>query len=67
MTNTSDLQAIDSAHFLHPFTDFKEFLEFIHYRKRYWLLPIIIVLLALSGFIVFLETSTISPFIYVLF
>ncbi len=46
---------------------FKEFLEFIQYRKRYWLLPIIIVLLALSSLIVFMETSTIAPFIYALF
>lgn len=44
-----------------------EFWEFTKVRKRFWLLPIIIVLLLLSGLIVFTETSAIAPFIYALF
>ena len=44
-----------------------EFWEFLKYRKRYWLLPIVLVLLLLSGLIVFTETSAIAPFIYALF
>jgi hypothetical protein len=44
-----------------------EFWEFMKVRKRFWLLPIIIVLLLLSGLIVFTETSAIAPFIYALF
>jgi hypothetical protein len=44
-----------------------EFWEFIKYRKRYWLLPILIVLFILSGIIVFAESSAIAPFIYALF
>jgi hypothetical protein len=44
-----------------------EFWQFMKVRKRFWLLPVIIVLLLLSGLIVFTETSAIAPFIYALF
>ena len=44
-----------------------EFWEFLKFRKRYWLLPIIIVLLLLGGLIVFTESSAVAPFIYALF
>ncbi|MBW1705602.1 MAG: hypothetical protein JRJ86_10615 [Deltaproteobacteria bacterium] len=44
-----------------------EFWEFLRIRKRYWLLPIIIVLLLLGGLIVFTESSAVAPFIYALF
>ncbi len=44
-----------------------EFWEFLKFRKRYWLLPIIIMLVLISALIVFVETSAIAPFIYTLF
>jgi hypothetical protein len=44
-----------------------EFWEFLKVRKRYWLLPIIIMLVLISALIVFVETSAIAPFIYTLF
>jgi len=44
-----------------------EFWEFLRVRKRFWLLPIILVLLLLSALIVFTESSVIAPFIYALF
>lgn len=44
-----------------------EFWEFLKFRKRYWLLPIVIVLLLLGGLIVFTESSAVAPFIYALF
>jgi competence protein ComGC len=44
-----------------------EFWEFLKVRKRYWLLPIIIVLFLLSALIIFTETSVVAPFIYALF
>jgi hypothetical protein len=44
-----------------------EFWEFIRIRKRYWLLPIVIVMLLFSALIVFTESSSIVPFIYALF
>lgn len=44
-----------------------EFWEFLKYRKRYWLLPIVLVLGLLSALIVFTESSAVAPFIYALF
>jgi len=44
-----------------------EFWEFLKIRKRYWLLPIVIVLSLFSALIVFTESSTVAPFIYALF
>jgi hypothetical protein len=44
-----------------------EFWEFIKYRKRYWLLPVVIVLFLFGALIVFTESSAVAPFIYALF
>lgn len=44
-----------------------EFWEFLKVRKRYWLLPIIIVLFLFSALIVFTESSAVAPFVYALF
>lgn len=41
--------------------------QFIRFRKRYWLLPIIVFLFLLSLFIVFAEGSAVAPFIYSIF
>jgi hypothetical protein len=46
---------------------FYEFWEFIKYRKRYWLFPIVMVLLLFGALIVFTESSAVAPFIYALF
>jgi hypothetical protein len=44
-----------------------EFWEFLKVRKRYWLLPIVLVLFLFGALIVFTESSAIAPFIYTLF
>lgn len=44
-----------------------EFWEFLKFRKRYWLTPIVLMLLLLSALIVFTESSAVAPFIYALF
>jgi hypothetical protein len=46
---------------------FRELWLFVRYRKRYWLLPILIFLILLSLFIVFAEGSALAPFIYTIF
>ncbi len=45
----------------------KEFWAFIKVRKKFWLLPIIIILVLLGALIVFTESSAVAPFIYALF
>ena len=46
---------------------FKELWGFMKVRKKFWLLPILIVLLLFSALIIFTETSALAPFIYTLF
>jgi len=45
----------------------KEFFEFLKVRKKYWLLPIIIVLVLFGGLIILSQGSAIAPFIYTIF
>ena len=45
----------------------KELWEFLMFRKRYWLFPVVIMLVLLSFLIVFTESSALAPFIYALF
>jgi Family of unknown function (DUF5989) len=45
----------------------REFWEFLISRKKYWLAPIILVLLLVGLLIVFAEGSAVAPFIYTLF
>ena len=45
----------------------KEFLDFLLTRKKYWLLPIIIVLLLFGGLIILSQGTAVAPFIYTLF
>ena len=44
-----------------------EFWSFMKVRKKFWLLPIIIILVLLGALIVFTESSAVAPFIYALF
>tara|TARA_B100001063_G_C16486695_1_gene415341 strand:+ start:453 stop:605 length:153 start_codon:yes stop_codon:yes gene_type:complete len=46
---------------------FKEFWEFLRERKKYWLLPIIIVLTLFGVLIVLSQGSAVAPFIYTIF
>ena len=44
-----------------------EFWEFLKVRKKYWLLPILLVLVLFGGLIVLSQGSAIAPFIYTIF
>jgi len=44
-----------------------DFLEFLKIRKKWWLIPIVVMLLLLGALIVLSEGSAIAPFIYTLF
>ncbi len=45
----------------------KDLWAFMSERKKFWLAPIILVLLLLGGLIVLSQGSAIAPFIYTLF
>jgi len=45
----------------------KEFWEFLKIRKKYWLMPIIIVLALFGILIVLSQGSVVAPFIHTIF
>ncbi|HQS36597.1 MAG TPA: DUF5989 family protein [Methylotenera sp.] len=45
----------------------KELWAFVRSRKKYWLLPIMIMMVALGALIVLAQGSAVAPFIYTLF
>lgn len=49
------------------FAIFKELWDFMKARKKWWLGPIIVLLILLGILIVFTESSALAPFIYALF
>ena len=44
-----------------------ELFAFLRARKKYWLIPILLVMAFLGGLIVLTQGSAIAPFIYTLF
>ena len=45
----------------------KEFIRFLGVRKKYWLLPIIIVIFLFGGLIILSQGTAVAPFIYTIF
>jgi hypothetical protein len=45
----------------------KDLWGFMKERKKFWLMPIVIILLLLGGLLVLAQGSAIAPFIYTLF
>ena len=44
-----------------------ELWAFMKVRKKWWLLPIIMIMLLLSALIIFAQGSALAPFIYAIF
>lgn len=45
----------------------KELLEFLMVRKKYWLIPIVLVSFFIGGILVATQGTAIAPFIYTIF
>jgi hypothetical protein len=45
----------------------KELWAYMRTRKKYWLVPILLVMVILGGLIVLVQGSAVAPFIYTLF
>lgn len=45
----------------------RELWSFVRVRKKYWLLPMLVMMLILGGLVVLAKGSAIAPFIYTLF
>jgi hypothetical protein len=46
---------------------FKELWAFLKIRKKFWLLPVILMMFVIGGLLVLAKGSAIAPFIYTLF
>jgi hypothetical protein len=44
-----------------------ELWAFLRVRKKFWLLPVLIVMAVLGGLIILTEGSAVAPFVYTLF
>jgi hypothetical protein len=49
------------------FSFVKEFWGFLKVRKKFWLLPILLVMVLFGGLIVLSQGSAVAPFIYTMF
>ncbi len=45
----------------------REFWAFLKVRKKWWLLPIIIIMVLMGTLLVFAQGSALAPFIYTIF
>ncbi len=46
---------------------FQDLFAFMRERKKYWLLPVVVILVLLGALLVLAQGSAIAPFIYTLF
>jgi hypothetical protein len=44
-----------------------EFWAFLRVRKKWWLVPIALVLIIVGGLLIFAQSSVLAPFIYTIF
>jgi uncharacterized protein DUF5989 len=45
----------------------RELAEFLLARKKYWLIPVVLLMVVLGGLVVLSQGSAIAPFIYTIF
>ena len=46
---------------------FSEFYRFLRTRKKYWMVPTIVLLVLLGGLLIAVKGSAVAPFLYTLF
>ncbi len=44
-----------------------EFWRFMRVRKKFWLLPIVLMMVAFGGLVILTQGSAVAPFIYTIF
>jgi Family of unknown function (DUF5989) len=50
-----------------PISFFIEFWRFLRVRKKFWLLPLLVVVALFGGLVVLTQGTAVAPFIYTLF
>jgi len=46
---------------------FRELMEFLLARKKYWLIPVVLLMVVFGGLLVMSQGSAVAPFIYTIF
>lgn len=46
---------------------FRELWKFMRVRKKFWLLPIVVMLVVFGGLLILAKGSAVAPFIYTIF
>lgn len=49
---------------MRPLRFLREFWAFLRVRKKYWLFPVIVVLLVVGGVVVLAQGSAVAPMVY---
>lgn len=44
-----------------------EFVEFLRSQRKFWLIPIVVILGLLGALLIFTQSSAVAPFIYTMF
>ena len=65
--NSNGIRFFSEGEVMSRLAIYKELWEFMKVRKKWWLAPIVIMLVLLGALIVFTESSALAPFIYALF
>lgn len=52
---------------MEPMSFFAEFWDYMRVRKKFWLLPVFMVMIVIGGLLVLSKGSAVAPFIYTLF
>jgi hypothetical protein len=58
---------LNAAFFMKKIYIIKQFVAFLTKTGRWWLIPIVLLLLSLGAILVFAKGSALAPFIYTLF
>jgi Family of unknown function (DUF5989) len=45
----------------------RELIEFMLARKKYWLIPVVVLMVLIGGLVVLSKGSAVAPFIYTMF
>jgi hypothetical protein len=45
----------------------RELMEFLLARKKYWLVPVVLLMVVVGGFLVLSHGAAVAPFIYTIF
>lgn len=53
--------------FLKKFAIVRELFEFLAQTRKWWLMPIVLVLILVAALILIAESSAVGPFVYTLF